>query len=656
MSLCAAWNLSLSFGKKVLLDEASFAVQPGEKIGVIGPNGSGKSTLFRILVGEREPDAGEVTYARGVRAGYLPQDILELPAGTLVDSVRAAVPGSEELARTIAAVEDDLTSAEEDEARLALSQRLADLHARQSDFEARYGRHRAEAILLGLGFAERDFERDVAHLSGGWKMRAALAGLLLLAPDLLILDEPTNHLDMPSLTWFDQFLRRSPQAVLLVSHDRDFLNRQIGRVLSFEPEGLRSYPGDYEAYRRQRAEEELNLEVRARRQAAERAETQRFIDRFRYKASKARQVQSRIKHMEKLEVIQVAQQRATVRFRFPSVPRSGREVLRIEGLDKRFGEKRIYQQLGGAIERGERVAVIGRNGAGKTTLLKLIAGELAADAGTVTIGHNVKTAYYAQHHTDQLDGAKTVLAEIADLVPEQPQSFVRGVLGAFLFQGDDVDKKIAVLSGGERARVALARLLVLPSNFMLMDEPTNHLDLDSAERLVEALKDYGGTLLFVSHNRSFINQLATRIWDVRDGGIEEWTGNLDDYLYHRQQVDGGATPARETRGAAPAAASPPPESDRDRRRREALAREARAARVRPLQREIDQIEARIAALEAEKAALEPQLNDQALYNDFQRSRSLMERFAAVGKELDELYLRWEARQQQLASLADSSAE
>ncbi|PSM31126.1 ABC-F family ATP-binding cassette domain-containing protein [Haliangium sp. UPWRP_2] len=650
MSLVTAENLTLSFSQKVILAEDSFAIQPGEKIGLIGPNGTGKSTLLRILAGEREPDSGEVYYARGVRPGYLPQDILELPPGPLVESVQAAVPGSEELARGIAELEQELLAAGDEQTRSELGHRLAERHDQLNQFEERYGRHRAESILLGLGFAERDFDRDVKTLSGGWKMRAALAGLLLLTPELLLLDEPTNHLDIPSLTWFDQFLRRSAKAVLLVSHDRDFLNRQVDRVLSFETEGLRSYPGNYDSYKRQRAEEELNLEVRARRQAAERAETERFIERFRYKASKARQVQSRIKLLEKRETIRVHDQRATVRFRFPPVPRSGRDVVRLDGVSKQFGDKVLYRSITRTIERGERVAIIGVNGAGKTTLLKLIAGELPLSSGTVALGHNVQLAYYAQHHTEKLDPNNTILEEIQALVPEQPQSFVRGVLGSFLFQGDDVDKKIAVLSGGERARVALARLLVLPSNLILMDEPTNHLDLDSAERLAESLKEYGGTLLFVSHNRSFINQLATRIWDVRGGEVEEWTGNLDAYLYHLQQL-AGANPAAAvtTPAAGTAAGARSEERDRDRRRREAQEREARAAVLRPLKQEIERLEARIAALEAEKKELEPRLARPELLGDFQRSRAVMQRYGEVQTELEALYGRWEAAQEELAA-------
>jgi ATP-binding cassette, subfamily F, member 3 len=646
MSLVTADQVSVYFGKKTILDEASFAIQPGERIGLVGPNGSGKTTLMRLLVGERETDEGDIYFAKGVRAGYLPQDIYELPAGTLVESVRQVVGGREELDRRIAAVEAELAAAETDEARLELAQRLHDLHEESVAFEERFGRHRTEEILGGLGFTRADYDRDIREFSGGWKMRAALSGLLLLSPELLLLDEPTNHLDVPSLAWFDDFLRRSRKALVLVSHDREFLNRQIGRVISFEPEGLRTYVGNYEEYRRQRAEEEENLELRAKRQAAQRADTMKFIERFRYKSTKSRQVQSRIKRLEKQEVIQTRDQKKTVRFRFPEVARSGRDVVRIEGLSKAFGPKVIYRDLTATVNRGDRIAIIGRNGAGKTTLLKLIADELTADRGTIALGTNVQCAYYAQHHTEKLDRDKTIIDEVWGLVPREAQSTVRGILGSFLFSGDDVDKRIGVLSGGERARVALARLLVLPSNLILMDEPTNHLDLDSSERLVEALREYGGTLVFVSHNRSFINQLATKTWDVVDGGIVEWPGNLDAYLHHQAQLaEMNAVPAETA-----VAAAAPVVSEKERRQREARERDARNAKLRPVKQEIASLEARIAELEAEQKDLEPRLADPAFYGDFAKSGPMLAKYQANREKLEELYARWEHQTELLETL------
>jgi ATP-binding cassette subfamily F protein 3 len=646
MSLVTGIDLSVAFGGKPVMSGVDFSVQPGDRVGLIGPNGSGKTTLLRLLAGEREPDEGELRFARGVRAGYLPQDIQELPGGTLVESVRAAIGGREEMLAALAAVEEELPQAQDDEEALELAGRIADLHARLDDFEERYGRHRAEEILSGLGFPRQRFDRPVGELSGGWKMRAALASLLLLGPDLLLLDEPTNHLDLPSLQWFDAFLRRSSQALVLVSHDRDFLDRQIERVLSFELEGLRAYTGNYADYRRQREEEEENLEIRARRQAEERARVSRFIERFRYKASKARQVQSRVKLLEKQEAIVTRDQRSTVRFRFPEVPRSGRDVVKLEGVRKAFGDNVVYRGLTRTVTRGEKVAIVGVNGAGKTTLLRMIAGELAPDGGTIELGANVRAAYYAQHHTELLAKDRTILDEIWGMVPREPQAWVRSVLGSFLFSGDDVEKRIGVLSGGERARVALARLLVIPSNLMLMDEPTNHLDLASSEKLVEALAGYGGTLIFVSHNRSFINGLATKIWDVQGGDVTEWSGNLDGYLYHLEQIGQPMGGVAVPRAAAPASSV---ESDRARRQREAREREALAKKTRPIAAEIARLEARIEALEGERREIEPRLADPAVYQDFTRARPLLARFDEIKAELEALLGQWEQAQERLAA-------
>jgi ATP-binding cassette subfamily F protein 3 len=486
--------------------------------------------------------------------------------------------------------------------------------------------------------------------------------LLLQDPDLLLLDEPTNHLDVPTLEWFDGFLRSTRKAMVLISHDRDFLDRQIDRVLSLEVEGLRSYVGNYEDYLRQRAEEEEQLAAQARKQEARRAELQGFIDRFGAKATKARQAQSRQKMLDRMEQVEVREERATLRFRFAEAPRSGKEVLRIEGLSKAFGEKVIYRGLAGTIQRGERVAVIGANGAGKSTLLKLVAGELAADAGQIALGHSVVPGYYAQHQfeppehgargdTDRfglLDPERTILDTLWDLVPDQGEGFVRSIAGSFLFSGDDVDKKVGVLSGGERARVALAKLLLRPANLLIMDEPTNHLDLESSEALIEALQGYQGTLLFVSHNRSFVNQLATQIWEVKDGGIAPWPGNLDDWTYHQQQL--AAPPA--TDGAQSRAASSAGQSEKDRRRAEAEARNARYAREKPIRDEIARLEARIEVVEKQAKESEAALADPALYNDFARAKPIVEAHQAAKSELEELYAQWEQGQQQLTGQDD----
>ena len=642
MSMLHARGLSLRYGPKMLLDDASFSLGHRDRVGLIGPNGSGKSTLMKILSGQIEPDAGSVQLVRRARAAYLPQELSELPPGSILEGVLSSVPGRTWLESRIAAAEAALAEARSEEDQVEIGGELAELHEELAHHEELYGRHRAEEILSGLGFPQSAFARPASELSGGWKMRAALASLLLQDPELLLLDEPTNHLDVPTLEWFDAFLRRSRKALLLVSHDREFLDRQIDRVLSLEPEGLRSYAGDYERYLTARAQEEDLLAAQAEKQSRRRAQMQAFIERFRATASKARQVQSRVKLLEKEEIVQVREERATVRFRFPEAPRSGREVARLDRVSKGYGGRSVYRDLSAQVLRGDRIAVIGLNGAGKTTLLKLLAEEMAPDEGTLALGHNVVTGYFAQHHTERLDPSRTVLEEVHGLVPTQPQSWVRGVLGAFLFSGDDVDKRISVLSGGERARVALARLLVVPSNFLLMDEPTNHLDLDSSEALIEALTRYQGTLLFVSHNRSFVNGLATQVWEVRDGQIDAQPGDLDDWSRRRAAQAQGTAPVAQAR------AMPGGQGSQARRER-ALQREQRDKVLGPIKRAIADLEQRIAQLEQEKRSAEAQLADPALFSDPTRSTPLVTAYRDASRKLEELYARWEHKNEELAA-------
>jgi ATP-binding cassette subfamily F protein 3 len=668
MSLVAANALSLAFGPKVVLDGASFTVGPHDRIGLVGANGTGKSSLMRILAGTAHPDSGDLVFRRGARAGYLPQDVATLPDLLLVEAVLSSVPGRTSLEDRLLAAEAALATAREPADQLELSQSLAELHEELDHFEEHYGRRRAERILGGLGFTEDDLLRPARTFSGGWKMRAALAGLLLTDPDLLLLDEPTNHLDVPTLEWFDAFLRGTRKALLLVSHDREFLNRQIDRVLALEPEGLRTYTGDYEDYRRLRAEEEERLLAQAKRQASKRAQLETFIERFGAKATKAAQARSKEKQLERMEEVVTLEHRDTLRFRFAEAPRSGKEVLRLAGLSKAFGEKVVYRGLEASVQRGERVAVIGPNGAGKSTLLKLVAGELSPDAGEVKLGHSVVAGYYAQHHFERaeheedgpvrtfgsLDPDRSVLDTLWDLVPDRGEAYVRGVAGSFLFSGDDVEKKVGVLSGGERARVALAKLLLRPANLLLLDEPTNHLDLDSSEALIEALKGYEGTLLFVSHNRSFVNQLATVVWEVKDGGVLPSPGNLDDWWYHQKQLAAAeaaaSSPSLATAGGEGKGEGAAARTEKDRRRAEADARNARYRLEKPLREEILRLEARIEALEVEERETTAALADPDLYADFARAKPLIERQRAAKEELAQRYAEWETAQERLAAL------
>src|SRR5256714_4665128 len=642
MSLLHARGLSLRYGPKVILEGASFALGHRDRVALIGPNGSGKSSLMKILTGAIEPDAGAVQLARKARAAYLPQELSELPPGSVLDGVLASVPGRTWLESRVSAAEDALAQARSEEDQIELGGELAELHEELAHHEELSGRHRAEEILDGLGFSQSAYEGPASALSGGWKMRAALAALLLQDPELLLLDEPTNHLDVASLQWFVAFLRRSRKALLLVSHDREFLDRQIDRVLSFEPEGLRGYAGNYERYLELRAAEEERLAAQAEKQSRRRAQMQAFIERFRAKATKARQVQSRVKLLEKEEIVQVREERATVRFRFPEAPRSGREVAHLERVSKSYGATPVYRDLSAQVLRGDRIAVIGLNGAGKTTLLKLLAREIEPDAGVVALGHNVVTGYFAQHHTERLDPARTILEEIHGLVPTQAQTRVRGVLGSFLFSGDEVEKRIGVLSGGERARVALARLLVVPSNFLLMDEPTNHLDLDSSEALIDALTRYEGTLLFVSHNRSFVNGLATRIWEVRDGVIDSQPGDLDDWSLRRAEETASEIHDGSSRASAGGQGV-------QARRERAFQREQRDKVLGPIKRAVAELEQRIAQLEQEKKAAEAQLADPALFSDPARRPPLITAYRDAARKLEELYARWRHKSEELAA-------
>ncbi|MEK6608469.1 MAG: ABC-F family ATP-binding cassette domain-containing protein [Myxococcota bacterium] len=667
MSLLVAENLSLSFGHRTILDGDGVRLDEGDRVGLVGPNGSGKSTLLKILAGSRAPDGGTVTLARGCRVAYLPQDVMELPGGPLLDSVVSSVPGRAALEERLTDVEAELATADEAEAQMHCAQRLADLHDELAHFETRFSRHAAERILSGLGFRAAEFARPTSELSGGWRMRAALAALLFAAPDVLLLDEPTNHLDLPSVRWLEEFMRGVRQALVLICHDREFLNRQVGRILAFEVEGLRTYHGNYDGYVRQRAQEEEVLRAAATNQERERREAERFIDRFRAQASKARAVQSRIKRLEKMDEVTLLETRATVRVRFPAVEVSGALPVSIEGVSKAFGALRLYDGLSLHVRRGQRVAIVGVNGAGKTTLLKIISGELAPDAGTVRFGHNVQLAYYAQHHADALDPRRTVLDEVGRLVPSWNPTRVRSTLGAFLFSGDDVDKPIRVLSGGERARVALAKLLVRPGNVLLMDEPTNHLDTASAEALADALEAFGGTLVFVSHNLSFARRLATRVWDVSGGTVIEYPGTLADYLARTEAASarptGGADAAPDAAPARPPVSAPRPvpapapvagAAGHAARRARAAADKTGARRLDAQRHAVAELEARIAALEAEQKRVEALLADDSVYADAARSRELLSAYQLGREKIEELMERWARAQGELRVLDPST--
>ena len=651
-TLAAVNDVSLALGGETLFDGLSIQVHQGDHIGLVGPNGSGKSSLFRLLAGTIEPDGGKVTTLPGVRIGFLPQEIASFPNEKVLPFVYDSVPGRPELRENLARHEARLGELEhagkghEDELVSAASE-VAELHEKIAALDAHFSEHEAKRILHGLGFTQDDHQRPLAELSGGWKMRAVLASLLFQKPGLLLLDEPTNHLDMPSVAWFSKFLSSYDQALFLVSHDREFLNEQVNRVLSFEPEGVRTFRGNYEKYLSQREEERQLLENRAKNLEREKEHLEQFVRRFRAKASKAAQVQSRVRQLEKMDSVELHRSARQARFSFPTTDRGARTPMRVDDLCKSFGEHVVLDQVSLAVDRGERIAIVGPNGAGKTTLLKILAGEIEATGGRIHLPGRSNVRYFAQHHAEDLSLDRTVLQEVMYASDGTSVERVRAVLGALLFGERSVDKLVSVLSGGERARVALAKILVRPGNVLLMDEPTNHLDLQTTEALTDALATYDGTLLFVSHNRAFIRRLATKLWVVHDGGVESYPGTLDDYLWSCQERD--VAPATDT-AIKPVPQKRSRQARKEQRRKEAELRAKQNQGVKPLEKRVGTLEQTIARLEQLVAEHNEELSKPEVYDDAKRRDTLLREVQEAQVELDRSFAEWSESNEKLEQL------
>ena len=651
-TLASVHDVSLGLGGRTLFEGLSFQVHQGDHIGLVGPNGSGKSSLFRLLAGSIEPDGGSVKTVPGTRIGFLPQEITSFPNDKVLTFVYDSVPGRPELRADLERHEArlaELEHAREEhrEELVAVASEIAELHERIAALDARFSEHEAKRILHGLGFTQEDHDRPLSELSGGWKMRAVLASLLFQKPGLLLLDEPTNHLDMPSVAWFSKFLSSYDQALLLVSHDREFLNEQVNRVISFEPEGVRSFRGNYESYLAQREEERELLENRAKNLEREKAHLEQFVRRFRAKASKAAQVQSRVRKLEKMDTVELHRNAREVRFSFPPTERGARVPMRVDELSKSFGDHVVLDQVSLAVERGDRIAIVGPNGAGKTTLLKILAGEIEASGGRVHLPGQSNVRYFAQHHAEALNLEHTVLQEVSYASDGTSVERVRKVLGALLFDELAIDKPVSVLSGGERARVALAKILVRPSNVLLMDEPTNHLDLQTTEALTDALGTYDGTLLFVSHNRAFIRRLATKLWVVHDGGVESYPGTLDDYLWSCQERD--VAPATDA-AIKPVAQKRSRQARKEQRRKEAEIRAKQNQGVKPLEKRVSKLEHTIAELEQTIAARNEELSKPEVYDDPERRDTLLREVREAQSALDRSFADWTESHEKLEEL------
>lgn len=651
-------ELAKRIGGRTLFAGVSLHVEAGDRIGLVGPNGAGKSTLLRVIAGDEPADDGRVTRPRHLKLGMLRQEIDPAQSCSAQQEAGKALAHLDQLEAQMRDLESEMSEA--GASGHEVSPELAErYHSATMRFEHAGGfeRHaRVAAVLAGLGFDEEARNRALSTFSGGWLMRVELAKLLLSEPDVLLLDEPTNHLDLPAIQWFEDTLDSFPGAVLTVSHDRTFLRRHVSRVAELDGRGgFTSYEGNYQSYLAQRADRRATLLAAKTKQDREVAQMERFVERFRAKATKARQAQSRIKALERMERIDVGSDRhKRVRMRIPAPPRSGDVVMTLENIEKSYADKPVYQDMLFQLRRGDHVALAGPNGAGKSTLLRLVAGVLDFEAGTRTPGHNVQIGFYAQHQLESLDLRRTVLEELGSVAELEEIPRLRGHLGAFLFTGDDVKKRVSVLSGGEKARLALAKMLLHPANLLVLDEPTNHLDIEACEVLEQALGQYQGTLVFVSHDRAFINALASRVVQVQAGVLQDFPGNYDDYL---RKIDLHKIDALETGSAAgvsapeeavPEEAVPVPANSKQQRQQERGRRKAREK----LSRQITKLEAEIQIAENEVESLGWKLGDPELYKDVDRMRELSEAKHALEGTVAELYAQWERLSDELTALDD----
>jgi len=640
-------GLGKAYRGEWLFRSLEFQINERDRIGLVGENGTGKSTLMKMLAGLVRPDEGEVVGPRDLTFGYLPQDGLFTRGRTLFDEALSVFEDLRRLEQECRELEHEL--AEMQESSPEHERKLERYASLSQQFRLRGGyalEAKVGSVLNGLGFPRSDWDRPCEEFSGGWQMRIALARLLLQQPSLLLLDEPTNHLDLDARNWLEDYLRDYPHAIVLVSHDRFFLDSTIERILEIRNRAIHFYKGTYEDFLRQREERLAQLYTAYEEQQREIARIKAFADKFRYKATKAAQVQSRLKELERMERIELPPETKPVRIRFPEGPRTGRTVLQLEGVTAGYGAKTVFSDLNLLLERGDRVALVGPNGAGKSTLMKVLAGRLKLDTGSVTAGHNVVVSYYSQDQDELLSSGRTVWDEVFSVAPHHVVPQLRTLLGCFLFSGDSIEKPVSVLSGGERSRLVLCKLLFSPANCLLLDEPTNHLDLRSKDVLMEALREYDGTLVFVSHDRYFLDGLATKVLEVGGGTAVQYLGNYEDYLAKKAselERKDATQEAKDAGGTAiPRAAGERAEQPRKRK--------VNPYRIQALTQKIEGIEAEIQTHETRIAVLAKMLASEELYRDYTLFRATMEEHDRLQAELTRYMGEWEKLQAELSSL------
>lgn len=629
-------NISLQFGSRVLFDGISFRIGPHDRIGLVGSNGTGKTTLLRILVGEQSPDSGELAKAKYVSVGYLPQEGMSTTGRILYKEVETVFGDVLDVQNNLEAIHQRMADVDhETEEFSELLELYGELQHKLEDTDAFRMKTKIEKVLMGLGFSPRDLDRQTDEFSGGWQMRIALAKLLLQQPSLLLLDEPTNHLDLDSLQWLEEYLKSYEGAVMIVSHDRRFLDNMTSKTYELSLGSLTEYAGNYSFYVVERAERKELLLSAYKNQQQQIKQTERFIERFRYKATKARQVQSRIKALEKLDKIELEDEEDAIHFSFPPAPPSGRVAMELRGIHKSYGMNSIFNGLDFDIDRGDRIAFVGVNGAGKSTLSRIIAGVEPFDAGERKVGHNVVVSYFAQHQAEELDPRKDVLETVDDVATGEIRKRLRNLLGCFLFRGDDVFKKVSVLSGGEKSRLALAKMLLQPCNLIVMDEPTNHLDMRSKAILQEALVEFEGSYVIVSHDRDFVDPVVNKVVEFKGGRIRIHPGNVSDYIYRKQKETEGIQES-----AKGARAEEEKVDDKERKRREAELRQRRYRMTRPVQEKLSQVEATIELKEKRKAEIEALMAEPEFFHDGEKVKQMTAEYKLLEGELTDAYFRW----------------